>query len=265
MVNGVPFPCSILEQAAHLADGVDNVVPIHPSPFKVACASCAVREVCLPLGFGADDLRRFDPLVARRRTVRRFEALYRSGEPFRALFAVRTGFFKSSLAPKCGREQVTGFQMAGEVLGFDGIASERHTTDAYALEDSQVCVIPYFELETLSRDMPELQRQLHRIMSREIVRDHAVMLLLGSMRAEERLAAFIANLADRLRARGFSGSRLVLRMTREEIGSYLGLKLETVSRAFSRLQEDGVLEVRQRHVTVIDAAALERIAHPLAN
>lgn len=263
MSNRVTLPCGVLESAAQLGEAGGNVVPIHPSSFRTGCAACGVRPLCLPIGFDADDLHRFDPLIARRRTVRRSEALFRSGDAFRALYAIRTGFFKTCLAPTCGREQVTGFQMAGEVLGLDGIASERHTIDAYALEDSQVCVIGYVELAALARLLPELQQQLHRIMSREIVRNHAVMLLLGSMRAEERVATFILNLADRLRVRGFSGSRLVLRMTRGDIGSYLGLKLETVSRAFSRLQEDGLLDVRQRHVTVLDAEALGRLAHPV--
>jgi CRP/FNR family transcriptional regulator len=138
--------------------------------------------------------------------------------------------------------------MAGELLGLDGISTDRHTCDAVALEDSQVCVIPYDQLEDLSREFTDLQHQFHKIMSREIVRDHGVMLLLGSMRAEERLAAFLLNLTQRLQARGFSASELVLRMTREEIGSYLGLKLETVSRTFSKFQDDGILEVKQRQI-----------------
>jgi len=149
--------------------------------------------------------------------------------------------------------------MAGELLGLDGIGTDRHTCDAIALEDSQVCVIPYHQLADLSRELSDLQRQFHKIMSREIVRDHGVMLLLGSMRAEERLAAFLLNLTQRLRARGFSPSSLVLRMTREEIGTYLGLKLETVSRCFSKFQDDGILAVKQRHIRVLDPAALQAI------
>ena len=150
---------------------------------------------------------------------------------------------------------------SGEVLGLDGIGTDRHTCDAVALEDSQVCIIPYHQLEDLSREITDLQRHFHRIMSREIVRDHGVMLLLGSMRAEERLAAFLLNLTQRLRSRGFSASSLVLRMTREEIGSYLGLKLETVSRAFSKFQDDGVLEVKQRQIRVLDAEALQALVN----
>ncbi len=170
---------------------------------------------------------------------------------------MRTGFFKTCVSSEDGRDQVTGFQMGGELLGLDGIGSDRHTCDAIALEDANVCVIPYHQLEDLSRELSDLQRQFHRIMSREIVRDHGVMLLLGSMRAEERLAAFLLNLTQRLRARGFSGSSLILRMTREEIGSFLGLKLETVSRAFSRFQEEGMLEVRQRQIEILNQAALQ--------
>jgi CRP/FNR family transcriptional regulator len=230
-------------------------------PFKVACSSCNLRELCLPVGMSSEQLERLDAIVATRRAVARGHALFRAGESFQALFAVRAGFFKTSVSSEDGRDQVTGFQMAGELLGLDGIGTDTHTCDAIALEDSQVCVIPYHQLEDLSRELSDLQRQFHRIMSREIVRDHGVMLLLGSMRAEERLAAFLLNLTQRLRTRGFSASSLVLRMTREEIGSYLGLKLETVSRAFSKFQEDGILEVKQRQIRVLNADALQAMVN----
>ena len=230
-------------------------------PFKVACSSCNLRELCLPVGISEHQMERLDTIVAARRTVPRGEALFRSGEAFTSLYAVRTGFFKTCVGSEDGRDQVTGFQMAGELLGLDGIGTDRHTCDAVALEDSQVCVIPYHQLEDLSRELSDLQRHFHKIMSREIVRDHGVMLLLGSMRAEERLAAFLLNLTQRLRARGFSASSLVLRMTREEIGSYLGLKLETVSRAFSKFQDDGVLEVKQRQIRVLNPEALQALVN----
>jgi CRP/FNR family transcriptional regulator len=228
-------------------------------PFRVACSNCNLRELCLPVGLPPDQLDQLDNVVAARKRVPRGQALFRAGERFQSLYAVRTGVFKTCIGSEDGRDQVTGFQMAGELLGLDGIGSERHGVDAIALEDSQVCVLPYPDLESLARRFSELQRQLHKIMSREIVRDHGVMLLLGSMRAEERLAAFLLNLAQRLRARGFSGSELVLRMTREEIGSYLGLKLETVSRAFSKLQADGVLEVAQRQIRIVDPTGLQKL------
>jgi CRP/FNR family transcriptional regulator, anaerobic regulatory protein len=233
-------------------------------PFKVACSNCNLRELCLPVGMSTDQMLKLDSLVTTRRAIPRGDTLFRSGEGFQSLFAVRTGFFKTCVASEDGRDQVTGFQMAGELLGLDGIGTERHTCDAVALEDSQVCVIPFHQLEDLSREVSDLQRQFHRIMSREIVRDHGVMLLLGSMRAEERLAAFLLNLTQRLQGRGFSASELVLRMTREEIGSYLGLKLETVSRTFSKFQEEGLLEVKQRQIRILDQAALQALVNGAA-
>ena len=187
--------------------------------------------------------------------------MFHAGEAFAALFAVRTGFFKTRVASEDGREQVTDFQMAGELLELHDIGTDRHTCGAVALEDSQVCVIPYHKLEDLSRELSDLQRHFHKIMSREIVRDHGVMLLLGSMRAEERLAAFLLNLTQRLRARGFSAQSLILRMTREEIGSYLGLKLETVSRALSRFQDDGILQVKQRQIEALNPDVLQNLVN----
>jgi CRP/FNR family transcriptional regulator len=226
---------------------------------KVACSSCNLRELCLPIGLSRSELERLDGVVATRRSVPRGQAIFRAGEPFRSIYAVRTGFFKTCVSTPDGRDQVTGFQMAGEVIGLDGIGAEQHQCDAVALEDSQVCVIPYGRLEELSREFTDLQRQFHKIMSREIVRDHSVMLLLGSMRAEERLAAFLLNLAQRLKARGFSSEALLLRMTRDEIGSYLGLTLETVSRTFTRFQDEGLLDVKLRAIRIVDEAALRRL------
>ena len=234
---------------------------IRLEPFKVACSSCNLRELCLPVGMSNQQLERLDDIVATRRSVPRGESLFHVGDAFTSLYAVRTGFFKTCVSSEDGRDQVTGFQMAGELLGLDGIGTDRHTCDAVALEDSQVCVIPFHQLEDLSRELSDPQRHFHKIMSREIVRDHGVMLLLGSMRAEERLAVFLLNLTQRLRTRGFSANSLILRMTREEIGSYLGLKLETVSRAFSRFQDDGILSVKQRQIEVLDADALQRLVN----
>lgn len=230
-------------------------------PLKVACASCNLRELCLPLGLSNRELEQLDGLVAKRRAVPRGEYLFRNGDGFEALYAVRAGFFKTCVSSEDGRDQVTGFQMAGELLGLDGISSDHHHCDAVALEDSSVCVIPYSQLEELSHEFAVLQKQFHKIMSREIVRDHGVMLLLGNMRAEERLAAFLLNLTQRLQARGFSASSLVLRMTREEIGSYLGLKLETVSRTFSKFQDEGLMEVKQRQLRILNQAGLQALVN----
>jgi CRP/FNR family transcriptional regulator len=216
----------------------------------------------MPVGLSDSELKRVDELVTQRRSIKRGSALFHNGEAFSALYAVRTGFFKTSLTTEDGRDQVTGFQMAGEIIGLDGIVNEQHTCDAIALEDAEVCVMPFDRIEDISREVGALQKHVHRIMSREIVREHGVMLLLGSMRAEERLAAFLLNLVQRLQARGFSRSELILRMTREEIGSYLGMKLETVSRTFSKFADEGIIEVNQRHIHIQDSEALKRLVNP---
>ena len=239
-----------------------KAVAITSHAIKVACSNCNLRELCMPLGLSESELNRIDDVVAVRRKVKRGTSLFRNGEKFVNLFAIRTGFFKTSVSSEDGRDQVTGFQMAGEVIGLDGIVNDIHTCDAIALEDAEVCVMPFDRIEELSREVSSLQRHVHKIMSREIVRENGVMLLLGSMRAEERLAAFLLNLVQRLHARGFSQSELVLRMTREEIGSYLGLKLETVSRTFSKFVEDGIVEVKQRHVRILSTEALRDIVNP---
>jgi len=234
---------------------------MNPSAIKVACSNCNLRELCMPVGLSDQDLVRIEEVVSVKRKIKRGANLFSDGDAFSALYAIRTGFFKTCVSTEDGREQVTGFQMAGEIMGLDGIVSDHHTCNAVALEDAEVCVMPFDQIEHLSREVKALQHHVHKIMSREIVREHGVMLLLGSMRAEERLAAFLLNLVQRLHARGFSRSELVLRMTREEIGSYLGLKLETVSRTFSKFAEEGSIEVKQRHVQILDPQALQQIVN----
>lgn len=228
---------------------------------KVACSSCNLRELCLPVGLSQNELDKLDHLISTRKKIKRGAPLYSTGDVFSSLYAVRSGFFKTRITAPDGRDQVTGFQMMGEILGLDGIVNDRHSCDAIALEDAEVCVMPFHKVEELSREFNSLQHHVHKIMSREIVRDQSVMMLLGGMRAEVRLAAFLLNLVQRLNARGFSKSELVLRMTREEIGNYLGMKLETVSRTFSKFVEDGLIEVRQRYVQIVDADGLRLIVN----
>lgn len=235
---------------------------LNPEAIKVACSNCNLRELCMPVGFNVDEMKKLDEVVEKRRRVKQGEQLFASGDTFTSLYAIRTGFFKTCVTSEDGREQVTGFQMAGEIIGMDGIVSDHHNCNAVALEDAEVCVMPFASVEDLSRELPMLQRHVHKIMSREIVRENGVMMLLGNMRAEERLAAFLLNLVQRLHARGLSQSELVLRMTREEIGSYLGLKLETVSRAFSKFSEEGIIEVKQRYVKILAPDALKKIFNP---
>lgn len=229
--------------------------------YKAACSNCNLRELCMPVDLSVSDLDRIDKIVQKNKHVKRGEQLFGNGDIFHSLYAIRTGFFKTSVSTADGREQVTGFQMAGEIMGLDGIVSDRHTCDAMSLEDAYVCVMPFERIEELSREITALQKHVHKLMSREIVREHGVMMLLGSMRAEERVAAFLLNLTQRLHARGFSQSELVLRMTREEIGSYLGLKLETVSRTFSKFMEDGIVDVKQKNLQILNPDALKLIVN----
>jgi len=226
---------------------------------EVNCSSCNLREICLPGGVCMEDLEHVQNIVYARRRVKRGESLFATGDEFTSIYAIRSGFFKTSVVDGEGREQVTGFFMGGELLGMEAIGAGRHSSTAVALEDCEVCVMPYSLVESMAHDYPQLQRRLHSVLSREIVRDHGVMMLLGSMRAEERLAAFLSNLSKRFVRRGYSPSDFHLRMTREEIGSYLGLKLETVSRLFSQFQKDGLIEVEQKHVRIVDIAGLEKI------
>jgi CRP/FNR family transcriptional regulator len=234
-----------------------------PSPRKhtVGCSSCNLRELCLPGALDAEDLARIDHVVYARRRVKRGEALYQSGAEFSAIYAIRSGSFKASLFDGEGREQVSGFFMGGELLGLEGLGSGAYQATAIALEDSEVCVLPYALIEELAREIPALQRRLHTVLAREIVRDHGVMMLLGTMRAEQRLATFLLNLSARSKRRGYSSSDFHLRMSREEMGSYLGLKLETVSRLFSQFHDARLIEVDYRHVRILDVQGLERLVH----
>jgi len=228
---------------------------------KTACSTCSMRELCLPGGLEAEEIRALERLITARRRLKKGETLYQTRDPFVGIYALRFGSAKTAILAADGHEQVSGFHMVGDIIGLDGIGTEQHTCECTALEDTEVCLLPFAKLEELARVVPSLQQHLHRVMSREIVREHGVMLLLGSMRAEERLAVFLLNLSQRYQRRGYSASEFNLRMTREEIGSFLGLKLETVSRLFSRFQDEGLVEVQQRSVRLLDLPALRRMVN----
>jgi len=225
----------------------------------VSCSSCCLQSVCLPSGLSGNDLNDLSELTTVKRRVARGSALYRGQDAFESLFAVRSGAFKSVGVSRAGEEKVTGFHFPGEVLGLDAINGERHTYDAVALEDSEVCVIPYAPLTQLALKIPLLQARLLRILSSDISRDQGLMLLLGSMTAEQRLCAFLLSLSRRHQKLGYSADRFHLRMTREDIGSYLGLTLETVSRLLSRLQRDGLIAARQREIELKNVDVLKDV------
>ncbi|MBU0689237.1 MAG: fumarate/nitrate reduction transcriptional regulator Fnr [Gammaproteobacteria bacterium] len=226
---------------------------------RVACSNCNLRELCLPVDLTPDEMTRLEELSNQKRSYATGDYLYRSGDRFKSLHAIRSGSFKTRVLHEDGREQVTGFLMAGEIIGLDAISTDIHTCEALAMEDSEVCELPYSKLAELSREIPSLQRHVHKIMSREIVRDQGIMLLLGSMRAEERLAAFLLNMSQRNAIHGMSATQLRLRMSRLEIGSYLGLKLETVSRAFSHFQDEGLIQVKARAIEILALSKLREM------
>jgi CRP/FNR family transcriptional regulator len=228
------------------------------APLATLCSTCHLRDLCLPCGLTGTETESLDRLMFARRRVAAGQTLYRPGDRFQFIYAVRTGTFKTGLTVAGGREQVTGFHMAGELMGLDGLANGVHASSAIALEDTEVCAIQYSHLSELAAQSRNLQMALTRLMSREIVREHSLMVLLGSMNAEERLAAFLLNLSQRLKARGYSSCEFHLRMSRAEIGSYLGMKLETVSRTFSAFQQQRLLEVDKKHVRILDADGLAR-------
>jgi CRP/FNR family transcriptional regulator len=226
---------------------------------KAHCLHCGVRELCLPVGINREGLRQIDALITERAHFRKGDPIYRAGDPFSALHALRVGSCKTIVLGERGHEQVTGYHMMGDIVGMDGIGTDRHCADAVALEDTEVCLLPFGRVEELARQVVALQRNLHKVMSAEIAREHDVMLMLGSMAADERLAAFLLGLSQRYVDRGYSATEFVLRLTREDIGSYLGLKLETVSRLLSRFQSAGLIQVQGRAVKLIDLRALKQM------
>jgi len=228
-------------------------------PAAVSCSNCSLQGVCLPSGLAACELGDLSALTSTKRRIMRGAALYRGHDPLQALYAVHSGAFKSVGISRAGEEKVTGFHLPGEVMGLDAINNQQHSYDAVALEDSEVCVIPYASLTALASRMPSLQCGLFRMLSGDISRDQGLMLLLGSMTAEQRIAAFLLSMSRRHQKLGYAPDRFHLRMTREDIGSYLGLTLETVSRLLSRFHREGLIAAQQRDIELKDVAAMKEI------
>lgn len=251
----MPKPLSFLPP-----DSTTGLPPLTVEELRNRCSACSMHELCLPMGLDETDMNRLDQIIGRRRKVVRDGTLYRVGDPFTTLYAIRLGHFKTFQINPEGDQQVTGFQMAGELLGMDAISTDRHHCNAVALEDSEVCEIPFVRLEGLFSDMPTLLRHFHRMMSQEITREQSVMLLLGNMRAEQRFAAFLVNLSSRYAARGYSPTSFQLRMSREEIGNYLGLTIESISRLLSKFKKQGWLKVSNRELEIVDLPTVKAVA-----
>jgi CRP/FNR family transcriptional regulator len=238
-----------------------NRVPVGPFSDQTASAFARrrrdVRAPPEPESFAQHEI---DHVFRGRKRIEAKGSLYLAGEPFAALYLIRAGAFKTLMRSEEGREQVTGFYSGGDILGTDGIGQDQYACEAIALEDSEVSALPFAELDQLAQQVPALRRSLYRCLGTQLSRGQAMMLMLGSMSAGERLAAFLLDLAGHYHARGYSMSELVLRMSRHEIASYLGLKLETVSRLFSRFQAQGLLQVQGRAIKLLDLPALTRLS-----
>lgn len=224
------------------------------------CSTCMLKEVCLPVGMSRGDVERLDELIKERIRLPKGSALYGIGDRADAIYGIRSGSIKTQLEGSSGQLQITGFLLPGEIVGMDGLLESRHVSHAIALEDSEVCVIRINEMDAIAQQLPALQHQFRRLMSKEINRSHQLLMAIGSLRSEQRLAAFILNMSQRLATLGYSPNEFLLRMTREEIGNYLGLTLETVSRLFSRFAREGLLRIQQREIRILDMHGLQELA-----
>ncbi len=226
---------------------------------SATCPLCTQNNACLAAGLDAAAMRQIDQFVTVRHRLKKGQTLFHVGDHFTSLYAIRSGSCKTVSLSEDGHDQVSGYHMPGEIIGTDGIGTDSHGCQAVALESTEVCALPFDRIEALSRQHTGFQHNVHRLLSREITRERALMMLLGTMHAEQRLATFLLDLSQRYGARGYSSCEFVLRMTREEIGSYLGLKLETVSRLFSRFQREGLVQVQGRIVKLLDRPSLKRL------
>lgn len=226
---------------------------------KVACKNCSLSSLCLPMALAPEDVERLDEIVKRNRPLHRGDHLFREADPFKALYIVKTGSVKTYAPVQDGGEQVLGFHLPGEIIGLDAIQKGEHGCSARVLETTAVCEIPFEQLEELSSSIASLQHQMYKLLSKEIGQDTEMLLLLGKRNAEERLAAFLLSLSERFDRRGFSPRDFYLSMSRHEIGNYLGLAVETVSRLFTRFQDEGLLQVERKHIQLKDLDGLRAV------
>ena len=226
----------------------------------ISCNNCSISQLCLPFSLNGQEMDRLDEIIERKKPLHKGDYLFESGESLNAIYAVRSGSFKSYTLSEQGDEQITGFHLAGDLVGFDAINKMAHQSFSQALETSMVCEIPFDTLDELAGKLPKLRQQIMRLMGNEINYDQEMLLLLNKKSAEERLASFIYNLAERFGERGFSRKEFRLTMTRGEIGNYLGLTVETISRLLSRFQKAGLIKVEGKFITILDQQALAATA-----
>lgn len=226
----------------------------------IHCQDCSISQLCIPFTLNEHELDQLDNIIERKKPIQKSQVLFKAGDELTSLYAIRSGTIKTYTISETGEEQITSFQLPGDLVGFDAITNARHPSFAQALETAMVCEIPYDILDDLIGKIPKLRQQMMRLMSSEIQSDQEMILLLSKMNAEERLAAFIYNLSKRYSARGFSSREFRLTMTRGDIGNYLGLTVETISRLLGRFQKLGILSVQGKYITINDLNALLEIS-----
>ena len=219
-------------------------------PSHVACRDCSLSSLCLPLALNLKDIDQLDQIIKRGRPLKKGEHLFLEGDPFLSVYAVRSGAIKTYTATNEGEEQITSFYLPSEILGLSGMDTDTYPVSAQAMETTMVCEIPFDQLESLSDQFPELRRHLMRLMSKKIREDQQMMMLLSKKNADERIATFLINLASRFRRRGFSSQSFRLSMSRNEMGNYLGLAVETVSRVFTRFQKTGLISAVGKEIDI---------------
>ena len=246
----------------HLTDA-DGSAVLKPCvhDYQVNCSNCRLNSVCLPLALEGDDIQQLDDIIQRSKPLQKSQHLYREGDHFQSVYAVRSGTLKAYKTTDDGREQVTGFFFPGEILGMDGISNNSHASSAKALETAAVCEIPFSSLEKLSSMMPNLQRHFFQLMSREITEDQQLITLLSKNSADERVGALMLSISSRNARRKLSATQFRLPMSRVDIGNYLGLTVETVSRVFSRMQKMEVLRVENKEIEILDLDGLKNMAN----
>ncbi len=226
----------------------------------IHCQDCSISELCLPFSLNEKELTALDNIIDRKKPIHKGEHLYRDGDEMHSLYAIRSGTFKTFTVNQQGEEQITGFHLAGDLLGFDAIADTEHPSFAKALETSMICEIPYSTLDTLSNTVPKLKKQILRMMSSEIRSDQEMIMLLNRKNAEQRLATFLSLLSSRYQARGLSSSEFRLTMTRSDIANYIGLTVETISRLLNRFNKNGLIDVDGKLITITNINKLNETA-----
>jgi CRP/FNR family transcriptional regulator len=229
------------------------------SPDSSNCSDCNLGHVCIPVGMASADVQRLDELVQDRVRLAKGSTLYTVNDSLDAVYSVRYGSLKTHITDSADHHQITGFILPGEIIGLDGMLQRRHATTATAMEDTEVCVIRLSQIDRVAGELPSFQHQMRGLMSRELERSYQLLASISNMRAEQRLAGFLLNLSQRYAALGYSSTAFVLRMSREEIGNYLGLTLETTSRVLSRLSQDGLISIRLREVQILDLLGLKKL------